>query len=531
MTVDSLGIVATYLSKNDEQMGLINWLYGYDFFISYHWDSGGAYAVNLAQQLRDDLKVEVFLDRSHYAAGENLKTRGEIALQNSKRLILLATDEAIHNSEWVEKEVKYFNRKERVIPIFFGKPSQRQLATTPLLQQYSSSVLHIVELDMEELAKNHKFQASPEVLNDLKKSKSIWKVRTRRILFFSTIWLIVLATSITAALMRQNAYHNQQYAAFKESQGLVENDELFISHASDSLDLAIQHINRTEGDNVRKCSLNMPGMSITGKTIQRLLSLNFLEELTFQNEQQIASGAFMPLGQSAKLRRLNIANIHDSSREFNLDHLSEIASIPQLTYLRYHDSGLTPSNIEVLKKSNIEVLDLSGNDLLDGTAFATLLQMPKLHSLCLDENHVAFDKQKSEFIAGRLAKSKLELLSLRLCKPSEELQAVLAHSQIKAYFLSSHMSPDLVYEIIENPMARYINININNEMKLDPERVKTLISTRQNPLVLDLSYEPNQQKLTLGNSASVRLVESKLGFQELPDGINTLNNFFPLIME
>lgn len=28
--------------------------WGYDFFISYHWESGGKYAVNLAQRLVDE---------------------------------------------------------------------------------------------------------------------------------------------------------------------------------------------------------------------------------------------------------------------------------------------------------------------------------------------------------------------------------------------------------------------------------------------------------------------------------------------
>jgi hypothetical protein len=42
---------------------LINWLWGYDFFISYHWESGGTYAVNLAAKLRDR-GYDVFLDRS-----------------------------------------------------------------------------------------------------------------------------------------------------------------------------------------------------------------------------------------------------------------------------------------------------------------------------------------------------------------------------------------------------------------------------------------------------------------------------------
>ena len=45
-------------------------LWGYDFFISYHWASGGTYAVNLAQRLRDRY-FEVFLDRAEYAMGDD----------------------------------------------------------------------------------------------------------------------------------------------------------------------------------------------------------------------------------------------------------------------------------------------------------------------------------------------------------------------------------------------------------------------------------------------------------------------------
>src|SRR4051812_22868448 len=37
--------------------------WGYDYFVSYHWASGGAYAVALAQRLRDR-GYEVFLDRA-----------------------------------------------------------------------------------------------------------------------------------------------------------------------------------------------------------------------------------------------------------------------------------------------------------------------------------------------------------------------------------------------------------------------------------------------------------------------------------
>ena len=71
---------------------LKNWLWGHDFFISYHWGSGGTYAVSLAARLREK-GYEVFLDRADYAMGDDWQRVGEIALRNTKRLIVIATRE------------------------------------------------------------------------------------------------------------------------------------------------------------------------------------------------------------------------------------------------------------------------------------------------------------------------------------------------------------------------------------------------------------------------------------------------------
>jgi len=70
-------------------------LWGYDFFISYHWASGGQYAVNLAQRLRDR-HYDVFLDRAEYASGDNWQAFGRIALANTKRLVLVGVEGANH---------------------------------------------------------------------------------------------------------------------------------------------------------------------------------------------------------------------------------------------------------------------------------------------------------------------------------------------------------------------------------------------------------------------------------------------------
>ena len=85
-------------------------MWGYDFFISYHWDSGGRYAVNLAQRL-SEAKYDVFLDRAEYAMGDDWKEIGEVALINTQRLVLVGTRAAITESKPVEREIRVFARK------------------------------------------------------------------------------------------------------------------------------------------------------------------------------------------------------------------------------------------------------------------------------------------------------------------------------------------------------------------------------------------------------------------------------------
>ncbi len=97
-------------------------IWRYDFFISYHWDSGGQYAVGLAQRLRSR-KFDCFLDRTDFAAGDVWVDEGRLALQHAKKLILVGTPQAISQSEPVKLELELFTKKnQHVIPICFGKP-------------------------------------------------------------------------------------------------------------------------------------------------------------------------------------------------------------------------------------------------------------------------------------------------------------------------------------------------------------------------------------------------------------------------
>lgn len=121
-------------------------LWGYDFFISYHWASGGTFAVNLAQRLREK-NYDVFLDRADYASGDDWKEVGEIALHNTQRLVLIATREAVTISKPVQREIELFaGRNRQVISIVFGdRFEDLDHAAHPTLSRMPDSKLYIEE--------------------------------------------------------------------------------------------------------------------------------------------------------------------------------------------------------------------------------------------------------------------------------------------------------------------------------------------------------------------------------------------------
>ena len=121
-------------------------VWGYDYFISYHWESGGRYAVALAQRLLDR-GFDCFLDRADYAMGDDWKLQGERALRHTQRLVLIATREAVAQSSPVAREVEIFTeRSNHVIPIVFGDRftvAERQMFV--ILRRLPDSKLDILE--------------------------------------------------------------------------------------------------------------------------------------------------------------------------------------------------------------------------------------------------------------------------------------------------------------------------------------------------------------------------------------------------
>lgn len=107
---------------------LRDWIWGYDFFISYQWSSGGRYATALANRLREPPEpCDVMLDAAEFAAGGDWRTQAGAALRNTQRLILVGTRGALEESDPVAAEVAAFTRRSRlIVPVVFDQVTLRQ---------------------------------------------------------------------------------------------------------------------------------------------------------------------------------------------------------------------------------------------------------------------------------------------------------------------------------------------------------------------------------------------------------------------
>jgi len=181
------------------------WVWGYDFFVSYDWKSGGAYAVELVERLREE-GFDCFLDRSEFAFGDDWQQEAARTLRNTQRLIVVATREAVTTSKAVGKEVHIFSdRKDHIIPIVFadpypdgqlfagGKPFEpKDYKTFPTLSFFPNSKLYIKE--------DFQFRTKGPGQEVVKKLKSTEGILRRRILRRRLV-LSVIAFLATAAIV------------------------------------------------------------------------------------------------------------------------------------------------------------------------------------------------------------------------------------------------------------------------------------------------------------------------------------------
>lgn len=130
-----------YVERDSLWQQLMDWLFGRDFFISYRWDDGRDYAVQLAEKLKGE-RFDCFLDSDGFIKGDNWQRIGDRELKKTNRLVLVGSPK-VHESDAVVRELQVFGAKSgRIIAIEFGDSlSSERYPDSPVLKQLDANVI------------------------------------------------------------------------------------------------------------------------------------------------------------------------------------------------------------------------------------------------------------------------------------------------------------------------------------------------------------------------------------------------------
>jgi WD40 repeat protein len=184
------------------------YLWGYDFFISYHWTSGGRYAVALAEALRAR-GYECFLDRSEFAAGDDWKIEARFALRRTQRLLVVATTEAVTTSMAVAHELEEFRSRNRpVILVVFGRRFEEH-------ERAEYGALHLVprdSLDVIETAEALGGEPSGEAVNEIVRSYDVLRRRALRSRWIAGVICVLAGLLLVSTFQTKRALDQRDEA-------------------------------------------------------------------------------------------------------------------------------------------------------------------------------------------------------------------------------------------------------------------------------------------------------------------------------
>jgi WD40 repeat protein len=184
----------------------INFLFGYDFFISYAWADARHYALTLAKKL-DEQGFQCFLDSSGFAKGEDWRQAGGRALRKTARLLLLVSPGALR-SDAVMREVDAFRKSGKtVLPIDFGATLHRVDLEAALHALLPGEILRIVES-----AAALETGPSEETLREVRQSFDLLRQDQKRVRWlagavglFALIAVVAVAAGVIAEIRRREA--------------------------------------------------------------------------------------------------------------------------------------------------------------------------------------------------------------------------------------------------------------------------------------------------------------------------------------
>lgn len=194
---------------------LADWLFGYDFFISYTWSDGRKYALQLKERLEDS-GFKCFLDSSDYAKGDNWREQGRRALKRTSRLVLVGTPNVLQ-SEPVENELRIYSAlKRRIYQIDIDGNLDPEGRNEKIFEYLDPDGLRI-----HETAEAMETGPGTEVLEDIRRTFNLVRQDKKRVRWFAAAAAVFAALAIVATALGFVA--NRERKAANQAQTKAEN--------------------------------------------------------------------------------------------------------------------------------------------------------------------------------------------------------------------------------------------------------------------------------------------------------------------
>lgn len=234
------------MTANSPLNSVADYLFGYDFFISYSWSDGRHYAVQLHHELTK-LGFACFLDSKDYAKGDNWREKGIRYLRKTSRLILIGSEGALTSAP-VKAELELFASLNRgIIPIDVNGA----LASLPRGSELGT-FLHNEVLRIVEPLTSLELGPDPETITDIVRSFDLARQNQKRLRVLSIALVVFMVVALTAIVFGLLAETRRQQVLVQRDLEAVARQEAEAAQTRAEIRLSANLIEAKEYDRARR---------------------------------------------------------------------------------------------------------------------------------------------------------------------------------------------------------------------------------------------------------------------------------------
>ena len=469
---------------------ILDFLFGYDFFISYSHDDGDEYPNSLFKTLSEKYNYKVFLDTKEYKAGVDLQLATKRRVRMSKYLLLICKTNAL-KSEWVYKEALVCNSSNCEPIILDFNDTYKNIDDSNKLKQTFKNYLYVSE-------KKEKSPSTNTVLKLIDSFKGA-KQEKKRTNILSLLIAVFVSISIFAIIQWNNSIKQTQNANHQLGVAYLEKAEQLISDKQ-YLNAAIL-AGMTIGNDYRnpiKGYKNSILLKKKSEQISRALEIIF------------NSARFRPIRRSSKLSIKNF-KVLDNSKSKNNELLIYGDSIGLIDKKK---GELTKTfNVPFVINSALWVSkdSICLNDTI-GNFYIFSLSEGNIKKLKLQQSFNDVNLFNSDIINENIAfiyDSKVQILNLADQKVHVKLEvpgSSMLHYLDEENILIAHIN-----EFGQDSVSILHNNEITHYSNYFDAFIRPQFSGGLYPSIISIEHSPNMDNIAFGcNDGTIRLYELNL---------------------